>query len=220
MQFPIVIVGALVGRMIENMKLFSSPQKRSKSEEPVRKVYLYSAVSQNWVLGTPAYYLVVIENLTVFEHCENWNFKKSLLYFPRSYRDENRNNSYSAVVLSLKLIEQCYHGARGCVFSPHFHLLHINIRKNKFWFSENWTAKKKVLFLLFAFNVLGRRMNSTNPRVGPRDFFFPVPRDTLFERHASWHRYTLSESLLSLLIKKMPRSLGYRVHFFELLCPL
>ena len=45
--------------------------------------------------------------------------------------------------------------------------------------------KKTVLYLLFAFNVLGRRMNSTNPRVGPRDFFFPVPRDTLFERRAS-----------------------------------
>jgi len=35
--------GALVGRMIENMKLFSSPQKRSETQEPVRKVYLYSA---------------------------------------------------------------------------------------------------------------------------------------------------------------------------------
>ena len=45
--------------------------------------------------------------------------------------------------------------------------------------------KKTVLFLLFAFKVLGRRINSTNPRVGPRDIFFPVPRDTLFERRAS-----------------------------------
>ena len=35
--------------------------------------------------------------------------------------------------------------------------------------------KKTVLFLLFAFNVLGRRMNSTNPRVGPRDFLLPSP---------------------------------------------
>jgi len=33
--------------MIENMKLFSSPQKRSETQEPVRKVYLYSAVSEN-----------------------------------------------------------------------------------------------------------------------------------------------------------------------------
>ena len=49
----------------------------------------------------------------------------------------------------------------------------------------NRQKKKTVLFLLFAFNVLGRRMNSTNPRVGPRNFFFPVPRDTLFERCAS-----------------------------------
>jgi len=36
-----------VGRMIENMKLYASPQKRSETPEPVRKVYLYSAVSKN-----------------------------------------------------------------------------------------------------------------------------------------------------------------------------
>ncbi|XP_078357149.1 prostatic acid phosphatase-like isoform X2 [Oculina patagonica] len=35
--------GALVGRMIDNMKLHSSPQKRGHAKEPVRKVYLYSA---------------------------------------------------------------------------------------------------------------------------------------------------------------------------------
>jgi len=35
--------GALVGRMIENMKLHPSLPKRSETKEPVRKVYLYSA---------------------------------------------------------------------------------------------------------------------------------------------------------------------------------
>ena len=38
--------------MIENMKLHSTPQKRSETKEPVRKVYLYSAVTKDYVLAT------------------------------------------------------------------------------------------------------------------------------------------------------------------------
>lgn len=38
--------------MIENMKLISSPKKGG---DPAKKIYLYSAVSKNWVPVTPVY---------------------------------------------------------------------------------------------------------------------------------------------------------------------
>ena len=41
-MFDEFLIGALVGRMIENMKLALSPPN---PKEPVRKAYLYSAVS-------------------------------------------------------------------------------------------------------------------------------------------------------------------------------
>ena len=41
-MFDEFLIGALVGRMIENMKLALSPPN---TKEPVRKAYLYSAVS-------------------------------------------------------------------------------------------------------------------------------------------------------------------------------
>ena len=44
-DFCFKFVGALVGRMIDNMKLMLSPP--DTTTEPVRKAYLYSAVSQN-----------------------------------------------------------------------------------------------------------------------------------------------------------------------------